>query len=101
MRKHFFLSAVICATSSLFLFSCKKETILESSLISEAKTWFMTVVLAEENDLLARPDNEIPRTSPERVLARMNRLSKKLDWANAKTNSVKWITIYCRAFVKR
>lgn len=88
MRNHFFLSAVVCTISALLVFSCKKEATIESSVINEAKTWFTIVVLAKENALLAKPYNEISKSSPERVLARMNRLSEKLDWANARTNSV-------------
>jgi hypothetical protein len=87
MRKHFFPSTIICVISFLLIFSCKKETAVDSSLINEAKTWFTTVLLAKENNLLAKPISALPKGSYERVLARMNRLANKLDWNNVKLSS--------------
>lgn len=71
--------------ASIFLFSCQKtdRMNIDSSAVTEAKNWFSTNVLAGESRMLAKPFSELPKTAPERVLARMNKLSKKLDWSKA------------------
>jgi hypothetical protein len=70
------------------LFSCKKnsETIVNDELsVDKAKMWLETTVLADETKLLDKPTSELPEKSYERVLARMNRLAKKLDWGKSES----------------
>ncbi len=80
---------LVFTVASIFLFSCQKtEKIdMDSSEIAEAKSWFISTVLTGESRMLAKPFSELPETSPLRVLARMNKLSKKLDWSKAITGS--------------
>lgn len=81
------------SVSVAFLFTllvaCQKtdRVTLDNNSVAEAKNWFSTNVLAGESRMLAKPFSELPETSPLRLLARMNKLSKKLDWSKAITGS--------------
>lgn len=74
---------------SILLMACQKtETVnIDNSSVAEAKSWFSVNVLAGESRMLAKPFSELPATAPARVHARMNKLSKKLDWSKAITGS--------------
>ena len=87
--KQLFPFLLLFIAVSIFLFSCQKteRIAIDSSEAAEAKSWFANNVLASESRMLAKPFSELPEMAPKRVLARMNKLTKKLDWSKAITGS--------------
>lgn len=80
---------LVFIATSILLFSCQKKDRIDfsNSLVTEAKSWFSANVLASESRMLTKSFSELPEIAPGRVLARMNKLSKKLDWSKAITGS--------------
>lgn len=89
---------IIVGSVFMSLPGCQKEAKenITEDFIMAAKNWFSNSVLAEETKILSKPFTELPKDSPKRVLSRMNKLSKKLNWVSAKykaSNRLEYIVV--------
>jgi hypothetical protein len=72
--------------SFILLLSChKKASIpeLKSLSISEVKTWFDNNIIQVEQAMFSNPVPNSSSFSDQRILARMSKLEKLMDWSNA------------------